>query len=75
MSVDAEAKSKKYYQYSTSPSVVLVIIVASTRPEERQQILHAQLHVLDLIAAQRSPRELPLLVLKLHTTPVSHQRG
>jgi hypothetical protein len=50
-------------------SVIVIIPSSSTRLEERNQIVDAELVILHLVSAERSRRELTLLLLK-HEDPV-----
>ena len=45
--------------------IFVAVFVPLSRPKQRQQIVHTQPHVLDLISTQRSLCELSFLVLKL----------
>jgi hypothetical protein len=44
-----------------------------SRPEQRQEIIHTELHILHLLSTQRRFRKLAFLPLKLYST-ISQQQ-
>ena len=53
------------HRRAASPLVVVVIVITSTASKQRQQIVQAKFHILNLVATQRRLGQFPFHILKL----------